>query len=425
MDTAALKAAIDDAWKLKAPKPFDPAKPEVNLHEATYDAEEILEFVQCLLGIEVTMGPKVKRFEQEFAKRFGHGHAVMVNSGSSANLLAVAGMANQAVQNHLKPGDEVIVPALCWSTTVWPLSQHQLVPVIVDADPKTLNIDPAEVEKAIGPKTRAIMPVPIYGNPCDMDALAAIAKKHGLQIIEDSCESLGATYKGKHVGAFGRVGTYSFYYSHHITTLEGGMVVTDDFELAEQLRSLRAHGWVREMDQPKKYIDAYADIDPKFLFVNIGYNLRPTEPQGAMGSLQLKKLDRFVQVRKANAEHWLNVMAPLRDLFEFVSVTPGGSSSWFGFPMVVKPGSPFTVRELMTYMRARGMEMRPLNAGNIAGQPAIKPYPHRVVGALPRVNYIWKNGFTFGNHQHVDPAARDYITATLNAFVAERRGRKS
>jgi len=424
VDTAALKAAVEAAWKEKAPKPFDPAKPVVKLHEATYDAEEVWEFLQCLLGTEVTMGPKVKRFEQEFAKRFGHGHAIMVNSGSSANLLAVAGVANQAVANHLKPGDEVIVPALCWSTTVWPLIQHQLVPVIVDADPKTLNMDPAEVQKAIGPKTRAIMPVPIYGNPCDMDALTAIAKQHNLTIIEDSCESLGATYKGRHVGAFGRVGTFSFYYSHHITTLEGGMVVTDDFELAEQMRSLRAHGWVREMDQPKKYLDAYADIDPKFLFVNIGYNLRATEPQGAMGSLQLRKLDKFIRVRAENAEHWIKALAPLKDLFEFVTVTPGAASSWFGFPMVVKPGAPFTVRDLMASMRARGIEMRPLNAGNIAGQPAIKPYAHRVVGELPKVNYIWKNGFTFGNHQHVDPAARDYITATLNAFVAERRGGK-
>jgi CDP-6-deoxy-D-xylo-4-hexulose-3-dehydrase len=425
VDTAALKSLVQAAWLENAPKPFDPAKPVVKLHEATYEAEEIFEFLQCLLGIEVTMGPKVKRFEQEFAKRFGHGHAVLVNSGSSANLLAIAGVANQAVANHLKPGDEVIVPALCWSTTVWPLIQHQLVPVIVDADPKTLNIDPAEVLKAIGPKTRAIMPVPIYGNPCDMDALAAIAKKHDLMTIEDSCESLGATYKGRHVGSFGRVGTFSFYYSHHITTLEGGMVVTDDFELAEAMRALRAHGWVREMDQPRKYLDAYPEIDPKFLFVNIGYNLRATEPQGAMGSIQLKKLDRFIKVRADNAEHWLDVLAPMKDLFEFVTVTPGAKSSWFGFPMVVKPGAPFTVRELMAHMRSRGIEMRPLNAGNIAGQPAIKPYPHRVVGDLPHVNYIWKNGFTFGNHQHVDPKARDYITATLNAFVREKGGRKS
>ena len=424
MDTAALKAAVEAAWKERAPKPFDPERPVVKLHEATYDAEEIWEFLQCLLGTEVTMGPKVKRFEQEFARRFGHAHAVMVNSGSSANLLAVAGLANAATAGRLKPGDEVIVPALCWSTTVWPLIQHQLVPVIVDADPRTLNIDPSEVQKAIGPKTRALMPVPIYGNPCDMDALVAIAKKHDLTLLEDSCESLGATYKGRHVGSFGRVGTFSFYYSHHITTLEGGMVVTDDFELAETMRALRAHGWVREMDQPKKYLDAYADIHPKFLFVNIGYNLRATEPQGAMGSLQLRKLDRFVKIRAENAEHWLRVLAPLGDLFEFVTVTPGASSSWFGFPMHVKPGAPFTSRELMSHLQARGIEMRPLNAGNIAAQPAIRSYPHRVVGDLAQVNRIWKNGFTFGNHQHVDPAARDYITATLRAFVAERQGRK-
>jgi CDP-6-deoxy-D-xylo-4-hexulose-3-dehydrase len=424
VDTALLKAAVEAAWKEKAPKPFDPARPVVKLHEATYDAEEIWEFLQCLLATEVTMGPRVKRFEQDFAKRFGHGHAVMVNSGSSANLLAVAGLANHATTGRLKPGDEVIVPALCWSTTVWPLIQHQLVPVIVDADPRTLNIDPTEVQKAIGPRTRAIMPVPIYGNPCDMDALLAIAKKHDLTIIEDSCESLGATYQGRHVGSFGRVGTFSFYYSHHITTLEGGMVVTDDFELAETMRALRAHGWVREMDQPKKYLDTYPEIHPKFLFVNLGYNLRATEPQGAMGSLQLRKLDRFIKVRRDNAEHWLRVLAPLGDLFEFVAVTPKASSSWFGFPMHVKPGAPFTSGDLMSYLQARGIEMRPLNAGNIAAQPAIRPYPHRVVGDLARVNQIWKNGFTFGNHQHVDPGARDYITATLSTFVAERRGRK-
>lgn len=421
----ALRDALRTAWKQTAPKPFDPAKPVVKLHEATYDDEEIAEVLDCLLNIEVTMGPRVKKFERDFAKRFGHGHAVMVNSGSSANLLAVAGLANEVTEGRLKPGDEVIVPALCWSTTVWPLIQHQLVPVIVDPDPKTLNIDPAQIARAIGPKTRAVMPVPIYGNPCDMDAIGAIAKKHGLAVIEDSCESLGATYKGKHVGSFGRVGTFSFYYSHHITTLEGGMVVTDDFELAETMRALRAHGWTREMDQPKKHLDANPDINAKFLFVNTGYNLRATEPQAAMGSAQLRKLDAFIKIRDENAKTWLRDLAPYADLFEFVSVTPGAASSWFGFPMRVKPGAPFTARGLMEYFQARGIEMRPLNAGNIAVQPAIRRHPHRVVGDLPHANDIMKNGFTFGNHQHVDAAARGYVTATLRAFVAEKTGRKA
>jgi len=416
-----LRNALAAAWKETAPRPFDPTRPVVKLHEATYDDEEIWEVLQCLLKTEVTMGPKVKRFEQEFAKRFGHRHAVMVNSGSSANLLAVAGLANEATENRLKPGDEVIVPALCWSTTVWPLLQHQLVPVIVDPDPKTLNIDVEQAARAVGPKTRAIMPVPIYGNPCDMDAIGALAKKHGLTVIEDSCESLGATYKGKHVGSFGRVGTFSFYYSHHITTLEGGMVVTDDFELAETMRALRAHGWTREMEQPKKHLDANPDIDAKFLFVNIGYNLRATEPQAAMGSAQLRKLDRFIQVRSDNAQYWLRELAPLAGVFDFVTVTPAATSSWFGFPMQVRPGAPFTARELMAHLRSRGIEMRPLNAGNIAVQPAIRRYPHRVAGALPHADSIMKNGFTFGNHQHVDHAARAYIADTLRAFVAEKR----
>jgi CDP-6-deoxy-D-xylo-4-hexulose-3-dehydrase len=419
--TSALKKAVEAAWKETAPKPFDPRKPVVRLHEATYDDQEIWEVLQCLLNIEVTMGPRVKKFERDFARKFGHGHAVMVNSGSSANLLAVAGLANEATAGRLQPGDEVIVPALCWSTTVWPLIQHQLVPVIVDPDPSTLNIDVTEVARAIGPRTRAIMPVPIYGNPCDMDALVEMARKHNLQLIEDSCESLGATYKGRHVGSFGRVGTFSFYYSHHITTLEGGMVVTDDFELAETLRALRAHGWTREMDRPKKYLDANPEIYPKFLFVNLGYNLRATEPQAAMGSSQLRKLDRFIRIRKANAEHWLKTLAPLGDVFDFVRVTPNASSSWFGFPMRVKDGAPFTQRELIEHLESRGIEMRPLNAGNIAAQPAIKRYPHRVVGDLKHATSIMKNGFTFGNHQHVDARARDYISATLNAFVAGKR----
>ncbi|MBI3854232.1 MAG: DegT/DnrJ/EryC1/StrS family aminotransferase [Planctomycetes bacterium] len=421
MDTSNLKTALEAAWKESAPRPFDPSNPVVKLHEATYDAEEIWEVLQCLLKTEVTLGPKVRKFEQEFAARFGHRHAVMVNSGSSANLLAVAGLADDATADRLKPGDEVIVPALCWSTTVWPLIQHQLVPVIVDPDLRTLNLDPAGIARAIGPKTRAIMPVPIYGNPCDMDAILEIAKKHNLTVLEDSCESLGATYGGRHVGSFGRAGTFSFYYSHHITTLEGGMVVTDDFELAETMRALRAHGWTREMERPKKHLDANPDIHAKFLFVNLGYNLRATEPQAAMGSAQLRKLDRFIRIRADNAQYWLKELASLSEFFDFVSVTPRGNSSWFGFPMRVKPGAPFTARELMGHLQSRGIEMRPLNAGNIAVQPAIKRHPHRVVGDLPHANDIMKNGFTFGNHQHVDAAARAYVADTLKSFVAGRR----
>ena len=417
MDIESLKSTIEGLWKDSGPKPFDPKNPVVKLHEATYGAEEILEFVRCLLGTEVTMGPKVRRFEGEFCSKFGTGHAAMVNSGSSANLLAISAVSNPAVEGHLKPGDEVIVPALCWSTTVWPLIQHQLVPVVVDADPKTLNIDVNEVERAIGPKTRAVMPVHIYGNPCDMDALCSVIRNRGLTLIEDSCESLGAFYDGKPVGSFGRVGTFSFYYSHHITTLEGGMAVTSDDALAETLRVLRAHGWVREMKDSKKPIEDNPSIDPKFLFVNLGYNLRATEPQGAMGSVQLRKLDGFVDVRRDNAAFWKKDLAEFAGFFEFQDETPKGRHSWFGFPMRVRPGGPFGARDLMAFMRGRGVEMRPLNAGNIARQPALARFPHRVAGDLHHADDIMKNGFTWGNHQHVGDAARRHVSGAVRDFI--------
>ncbi len=420
MSLASLRRAMAAEWKKLAPKPFDPKRPVVKLHESTYGDAEVWEFLNCLLRTEVTMGPKVRRFEEEFARKFGHKHAVMVNSGSSANLLAVSALCNPLVKGHLRPGDEVIVPALCWSTTVWPLIQHQLVPVVVDADPATLNINPGEVARALGPKTRGIMPVHIYGNPCDMKSLMPIVRKHDLTLIEDTCESLGARHQGKPLGSFGRVGTFSFYYSHHITTLEGGMVVTDDFDTAEALRVLRAHGWVREMKNSKRHLADNPAIHPKFLFVNLGYNLRATEPQGAMGSVQLRKLDRFVRIRRENAAYWKRELADLGDVIASQEETPGAFHSWFGFPSRVKTGAPFTARELMTALQARGLEMRPLNAGNIAAQPAIRHFRHRVVGDLRHATAIMQDGFTWGNHQHVDRAAREYVARVARDFIEGR-----
>ncbi|NQW52664.1 MAG: DegT/DnrJ/EryC1/StrS family aminotransferase, partial [Rhodospirillales bacterium] len=254
-----------------------------------------------MLTTRVTMGAKVREFERAFASHFGWRHGLMNNSGSSANLLAVAALANPACRDGFKPGDEIIVPALSWSTTVWPIIQCGLVPVIVDIDPATFNIDPNEIEKAISPRTRGVMIVPVYGNPCAMDAIVDVCKRHGLELIEDCCEALGAYYDGKPVGKFGRVGTFSFYYSHHMTTLEGGICVTDDFEFSELMRILRAHGWVREVEDQQKWFDEHPEIDRRFLFVNVGYNLRPTELQGAMGLVQLPKLASYVERRRQNA----------------------------------------------------------------------------------------------------------------------------
>lgn len=411
-----IEAYCDSQFNTK----FDPAKPVVRLHEPTFGAEEISAALECLLSSRITMGPKVRHFERVFADEFGWRHGVMNNSGSSANLLAVAAIANPATKNGLKRGDEVIVPALSWSTTVWPIIQCGLVPVIVDIDPATFNIDPAQIEKAIGPKTRAVMIVPVYGNPCDMDAVVDICRRHSLELIEDCCEALGARYDGKPVGKFGRVGTFSFYYSHHMTTMEGGMCVTDEFDFAELMRILRAHGWVREVEDQQKWFDAYPDFDRRFLFVNVGYNLRATELQGAMGAIQLPKLAGFVNKRRENAAWFRRELAQYGDFFDFQEETPKGYSSWFGFTVRVKPNAPFKVVELTAYLNRANIETRPIIAGNIARQPAFQHFEHRTVGGLEHANSMMDRAFSFGNHQAIDEAAREYVAMQFRTFIRAR-----
>lgn len=401
-------------------QPFDPDHPMVRLHEPTFGSEEIWEALDSLLTTQVTMGPKVRRFEKEFSERYGFGYAMMVNSGSSANLLAFAALCNPAMPGRLQPGDEIIVPALSWSTTVWPIIQHGLVPVIVDIDPATLNLDPGEVERAVTEKTRGIMLVHVYGNPCDMSAVMDTVNRHSLQLVEDCCEALDSYYDDKPVGSFGRIGTFSFYFSHHITTLEGGMCVTSDDGCAELIRILRSHGWVRESVSKEGYAENHPSIDPRFLFVNTGYNLRATELQGGFGFVQLDKLEKFVDARRDNARYWKEELGPLREFFEFQQETPGGTHSWFGFPMAVKATAPFSVNELTGYLNGHGIETRPIIAGNIAAQPAMKLYQHRVVGGLRNSNHIMESGFTFGNHQAVNQEARKYVADAVKEFVADR-----
>lgn len=399
---------------------FDAQSPLVRLHEPTFSAEEINAAIDCMVTTQVTMGAKVKAFERQFADKYTFAHGTMVNSGSSANLLAVAAIANPETKDGLKPGDEVIVPALSWSTTVWPLVQCGLVPVIVDIDPATLNIDPQQIERAIGPKTRGLMIVPVYGNPCAMDAIVDICRRRSLTLIEDCCEALGAFYDGKPVGKFGRVATFSFYFSHHMTTLEGGICVTDDFEFAETMRILRAHGWIREVEDKERWTKRYPEIHPRFLFVNLGYNLRATELQGAMGSVQLPKLDGYVQKRRDNAAWFRRTLAQYGDVMEFQDETPKGLHSWFGFPITIRETAPFKVQELMDALEAAHIETRPIICGNIARQPAMKLYPHRTVGDLKHANAVMDRSFSFGIHQDVDAAARDYIAEQFRAFLKGR-----
>lgn len=412
-----IRNAIESYWASSNQIAFDPSAPQVRLHEPTFGPDEVMAMVEVMLSTRVTMGPKVRQFEKDLADYFSVSEAVTNNSGSSANLLAIAALANPMTPNGLKPGDEVIVPALSWSTTVWPLIQHSLVPVFVDIDPDTLNISPAAIEAAISEKTKAVMIVPVYGNPCDMDAITGLCARRGLQLIEDTCESLGASYDGKPLGTFGRVGTYSFYFSHHITTLEGGVCVSNDYELGEIMRIVRAHGWVREAKDPQKFWDAHPDIDPKFLFVNLGYNIRLTEVQGAIGSVQLPKLDGFVDARRHSAQTLLEGLQRYNSVLSFQMETPKGRHSWFGFSMTVREGAPFSAGQLRQHLEQCGIETRPIICGNIAKQPAVQLFPHRVAGDLPNASHVMSNGLAVACHQSLDAGSHRHMLDSFATFM--------
>jgi len=398
---------------------FNPEKPVVRLHEPTASGAEINAAVETMLSTFTTMGKKVRAFESQYAAYAGTKHAVMSNSGSSANLLAVSALANPFTKDHLRPGDEVIVPALSWSTTIWPVIQNNLVPVIVDCDINDFNLDLNKLEQAIGPKTRAIKLVHVYGNPCNMDAIMALAKKHNLFIIEDCCEAMGSSYDGKAVGSFGDVGNLSFFFSHHISTMEGGISVTNNFDLTETMRILRAHGWSREADEHQKYVNMYPEIDPRFIFINLGYNLRPTEVNAAIGQQQLPKLDGLIEKRRETADFYLNYLSKYEEYFHFQKETPKGKHVWFGFPVILKDNAPFSIKDIASYMQQRHIETRPIIAGNMARHPAFKMYEHRIAGDLSSADTVMKKGFAFACHHAVSQQAREYVVQTIDAFIEE------
>lgn len=404
---------------------FHQDNPIVRLHEPTSGSDEIFAAVETMLSTFTTMGKKVRAFENQYAAYAGTDYAVMSNSGSSANLLSVAALANPVTPNYLKPGDEVIVPALSWSTTIWPIIQHNLVPVIVDCDINDFNLDLNKLEKAIGPKTRAIKLVHVYGNPCNMDAIMALAKKHNLFVIEDCCEAMGATYDGKSVGSFGDVGNFSFFFSHHISTLEGGISVTNNFELTETLRILRAHGWSREADEHKKYVEKYPDIDPRFIFINLGYNLRPTELNAAMGQHQLPKLDKLIDVRRESADFFAKYLSKYEEFFHFQQETPKGKHVWFGFPIILKDNAPFTVKEITAYIQQHHIETRPIIAGNMARHPAFNMYKHRIAGDLTAADTVMKKGFALACHHSLDANARNYMVHVIDEFMQKQIGKSA
>jgi CDP-4-dehydro-6-deoxyglucose reductase, E1 len=382
-----------------------------------YGPEEVAAALEVLLSRRVTMGARVREFEQAFADFVGTRHAVMVNSGSSANLLAVAALGSQAMPNGLHPGDEVIVPAVTWPTTVTPILQSGCVPVFVDIDIATLNLRPEDLAAAWSPRTRAIFAVHLLGNPVAMDELMAFANERDLWVLEDTCESLGSTVAGRYAGAFGHMGTFSFYFSHHITTIEGGMLVTDDVRLADLARSMRAHGWTRDMSNRAEIESANPWIDSRFLFAHVGYNLRPMELQAAFGLVQLRRLEEFNEARRNNARRLLSELREIEQL-EFVAEQEGGRSTWFGFPLLAPDAA--TRSELCHHLEQHQIETRAIVAGNLSIQPAFRDSPHRTVGSLANATSISQRGLFIGNHPNLDDRRLGHIVSTFKAFFAGR-----
>jgi CDP-6-deoxy-D-xylo-4-hexulose-3-dehydrase len=417
-----LKQLIEDYFLLKSTlqKRSGISQVRIPLSIPTYGWEEVYDAVDSMLTTRVTMGEKVREFEKLFTEYIGVEHAIMVNSGSSANLIALSILTNPTINNRIQQGDEIITPAVTWSTTVFPIINVNAVPVFVDIDLETYAIDPDEIRKAITNKTRAIMLVHPLGNPCDMKEIMEIAKEYNLFVIEDCCETLGAEYKGKKVGTFGDISTFSFFFSHHISTIEGGMVITNNEEYAELAKILRAHGWIRDLKNKDEIAKRYKDIDERFLFINIGYNLRPTEIQGAFGIHQIKKLDKFIEVRRENARYWTRKLKKYGDYLILPKERRGTKHVWFGYPITVRPNAPFTRNELMQYLEQRGIETRPVIAGNIAEQPVMKLFKHRIVGDLKNSRNIMRRSFFFGNHHGIGKAERKYVVDCISEFIEQK-----
>ncbi len=393
-----------------------PEKLHFPLVDSSYDNQEIISCMATLLSGQLTMGAKVRQFEQNFARYCGARFAVMVNSGSSANLLALSVLTNPLRRVHLRAGDKVAVPAVCWSTSLWPVLQTGLVPVLIDVDPRTLNLSIPSLTAALRHhELKAVLMVHVLGNSTELKALLNLIAEHDLLLMEDTCESLGSTYNGKMLGSLGSFGTFSFYFSHHMTTIEGGMVLAETEEDYDLLKCLRAHGWSREQSNRAALESANRHIDPRFLFVNVGYNLRPMEIQAAFGLEQLTRLDDMNRHRRANVTRIRAAFLKHRswsDQLLFPQATEQLDACWFGFPFLVNPSIDLDYRKFTDGLMQQGIDTRPIVSGNMALQPAVRHFNVDLsMGPFSGAQAIHDRGLFIGCH------ARPLADATIAQLV--------
>lgn len=420
--------------------PFVPGKSSINYAGRVYDEKEIQAAVEASLDFWLTEGRFAKDFQHEFAEKVGVKYALLVNSGSSANLLALTALTSHLLgDRRLKPGDEVITVAAGFPTTLNPIAQNGLVPVFVDVDIPTYNIKTDQIEEAISPKTKALFIAHTLGNPFDIDSVLALCQKHNLWLIEDNCDALGSTYSltsdlgpltSGLCGSFGALATFSFYPAHHITLGEGGAVATSDKTLFRIVRSLK--DWGRDCycgpgennTCGKRFSRQYGTLpdgyDHKYVYSHIGYNLKATDIQAAIGVEQLKKLDGFCQTRRDNFNLWKEGFKKYEDLFILPEATEGSDPAWFAFPVTVKETAGFTRTELTNYLSENLIETRNLFGGNLLRQPAYLNIKHRKIGNLENTDRIMNDTFFLGTFPGIGKEQIEYTMSVIEKFVRSR-----
>jgi len=409
------------------PEPFNKDKDKVFYAGRVFNFEEIQNLISASLDFWLTTGPYTEEFELNLSKYLGLSNAITVNSGSSANLIAITALTSTKLKDRrLKPGDEVITVAASFPSTVAPLVQNRLIPVFVDIELGTYNIKAELIEKAISPQTKAIFLAHTLGNPFNLDIVSFLAKKNNLWLIEDNCDALGSKYKGKLTGTFGDLATCSFYPAHHITTGEGGAVLCEDEELAKICKSIR--DWGRDCycsggksnTCGKRFSGQYGNLpygyDHKYVYSEIGYNLKMTDLQAAIGCAQINKLDSFIEKRKNNFDYLYKIMQQYKEYFILPRATEFSNPAWFAFPLTVKNNEYITRNQIANFLEENRIETRNLFSGNLLRHPGYLNIEHRVVGPLINSDIITNNTFFIGCYPGIDEDRLNYINDVFRSF---------
>jgi CDP-6-deoxy-D-xylo-4-hexulose-3-dehydrase len=427
-----IRALVTDYHAAAFPRrEFDPGKSAVPVSGKVFDAEDIQHAVDASLDFWLTTGRFAEQFERQFARIMGVRDARLVNSGSSANLVALSALTSPTLgERSLQPGDQVITVAAGFPTTVNPAIQNQLVPVFVDVQLSTYDIDVAQLEAAVSSRSRAVMIAHTLGNPFDLDAVTAFCKKHDLWLVEDCCDAVGATYKGRGVGTFGDISTASFYPAHHITMGEGGAVMTQKPALTKLIESFRDWGrdcWCapgKDNTCGKRFEWELGELpcgyDHKYIYSHIGYNLKLSDMQAAVGVSQLKKLPEFIAARRSNFNRLYEGLSDLQEFFSLPQATPGSEPSWFGFPIAVRPEGGLKRDRVVQALEQRKIGTRLLFGGNLLRQPAYLNSKYRKIGELTNTDYVMHNVFWIGVYPGLTEDMIDYTIDSFHAIAKNR-----